>query len=147
MGESTASAMDKTVWCESLGGGFMLTGRDTKTGVEVVDNGEDGGIRVKGSEVGSDEAQQRNNDNEYGVEPVDMLVPVGHGHGRVRNVHLARVLLPGPQGLVVGRPVRERRGGGGSRRHVGVEQRVELEDDVVELGSASEHGGRVRWCL
>lgn len=98
------------------------TGSDSETSVEVVDDGEDGGIELDRDPVGGDEANHGNDDDEGGVEPVDVLVPVGPGHGRVGNVHLVEVVSASAQRLVVGSAIRKGsgslgRGRGGRRRH------------------------------
>lgn len=60
-----------------------LTSCDSQTGVEVVDDGEDGRGQLERHPVGGDEAQQGDEDDEGGVEPVDVLVPVAPGNGRL----------------------------------------------------------------
>ena len=88
-----------------------LTSSDSKTGVEVVDDGEDEGLEVERHPVGGDEAEKRHEHDEGGVEPVDMLVPVGPGHGGVGDVNLLGVdLLAGAQRLVLRGAIRESRG-------------------------------------
>ena len=61
----------------------MVAGSDTEASVEVVDDGEDGRVEAKRNPVGGDEASQGDEDDEDGVEPVDVLVPVGPGHGQL----------------------------------------------------------------
>lgn len=61
----------------------MVASSDAETGVEVVDDSEDGRVEAKRNPVGGDEASQGDEDDEDGVEPVDVLVPVGPGHGQL----------------------------------------------------------------
>lgn len=109
--------------------GRQLTSSDAETRVEVVDDGKDGGIEVQRHPVGGDEANDGDNDDEKGVEPVDVLVPVAPGHGGIGNVHL---FVPGAstaERLIVGGAIGKglslrllghggrRRGGSRIRRH------------------------------
>lgn len=68
-----------------------LTSSDSKAGVEVVDDGEQSRLPLEGHPVGRDEAKNGNEDDEGGVEPVHMLMPVGPGHWRVGDVNLLLV--------------------------------------------------------
>lgn len=83
-----------------------LTSGDTEASVEVVDHGEDGGVELHGDPVRRDEAHERHDDDEVGVDPVDVLVPVAPCHGGLGNVRLLHIVALGPQGDVLGRPVR-----------------------------------------
>lgn len=72
--------------------------------------------------VGRDEAGQRDEDDEDGVEPVDVLVPVAPGHGLVGDMDLLGVVLgAGSQRHIVGCAVWEggRRGLCGRGRWLG----------------------------
>lgn len=84
-----------------------LTSSNTKTGVEVIDDGKNGSIQSKGNPVGRDEACQRYEDDKGGVQPVDMLVPVGPGHRRISDMNLSSFLLLAAQRHVVGSAIRE----------------------------------------
>lgn len=53
----------------------MLT--DSETGEVVVGNGEDEGLGLEGDPVGGDETGERHEDDEGGVQPVDVLVCEG----------------------------------------------------------------------
>ena len=66
----------------------MVASCDTEAGVEVVDDGEDGGLEVERYPVAGHEAQDGDNDDEGGVQPVDLLVPVAPGRWLVGNVNL-----------------------------------------------------------
>jgi hypothetical protein len=55
--------------------GWPLT--DTETGEEVVGDGKDGRLVLQLDPVRGDQADERDEDNEGRVEPVDVLVPVG----------------------------------------------------------------------
>lgn len=70
----------------------MVAGSDTKTGREIVGNGPDGGRKTERRPVGSDEASNRNTDNEGDVEPVDVLVPILSRDREISDVRLARVV-------------------------------------------------------
>lgn len=101
-----------------------LTSSDAQTCVEVVHNGKDGGIEAEGNPVGRDEANHGNDDDEGGIEPVDVLVPVGPGHRGVGDVHLGGIMaVASAKRLVIGGAIGE--GGrslllrGSRRRHVG----------------------------
>lgn len=123
----------------------MVASCDAHASVEVVDDGEDGGGELQRHPVGGDEAGQRDEDDEDGVEPVDVLVPVAPGHGQVGNVHLLGIVLGvRPQRHIVGCAIWERcrldlcgRGcgfGHVERRPFGVPFRVEEEEYQCEDG-------------
>lgn len=102
---------------------FQLTSSDSETAVEVVDESEDGSVELERHPVRGDEAGHGNEDDEGGVEPVDMLVPVGPRHGQLGNV---RLLGPGlllntgsPQRLVIRRAIGEGIDARRLGRHVG----------------------------
>lgn len=99
----------------------VLTSSDAETSVEVVDDGKSESLEVERHPVGRDEAHDGDNDDEEGVEPVDMLIPVAPGHGRISNVNF---LVPGAstaERLVVGGAIGEGLSllglGSGNRRH------------------------------
>lgn len=50
---------------------------DAETGEEVIGDSEDGRLVLELDPVGRNQADQGDEDDEGGVEPVDMLVPVG----------------------------------------------------------------------
>lgn len=56
--------------------------------MDVVEDGPESGIEAERNPVGGDEPDKGNDDDEGGVEPVDVLVKAAPGHGRVGNVHL-----------------------------------------------------------
>ena len=99
-----------------------LTSSDSKAGVEVEDDGPDGGIGAERDPVGGDTADDRNNDNESGVEPVNVEVDVGPSHWSVGNVNLLGITLGvASERLVVDGSVREGRSllaGQKRRRHL-----------------------------
>lgn len=113
---SVSRSFNKGFFC-----GKQLTSRDTETSVEVVYDGEDGGIQLKRHPVRGDEAEGRDHDNECCVEPVDVLVEVAPGHGRLGDVHLGGIRsLAYTKRLVIRGAIREGRGLGGRghrRRH------------------------------
>jgi hypothetical protein len=71
----------------------MVTGSDTETSVEVVKACPEGSVELERNPVGGDEADDRDDDDEGGVEPVDMLGPVLPCHGHIRDVRLLNVKL------------------------------------------------------
>ena len=101
-----------------------LTSCDAKTSVEVVDNRENGGIEVERNPVGGNEAQSWDNEDEGGVQPVDMLDPVAPSDGSIGNVNLLGIVgAAGPtKRFVFGSAIREGlclyRLGGRGGRHV-----------------------------
>lgn len=90
----------------------VVTSGDAKTGVEVVDDAEDGGVELEGNPVRGDETHHGDNDDEGGVEPVHMLVPVAPCYGGLRDVSGVDIFLrpSAPEGDIVGGAIRE--GGG-----------------------------------
>ena len=96
----------------------MLTCRDSQARVEVVDDGEDGRLPLEGYPIRGNETHQRQEDDERGTQPIDVLVPVAPCHGLLRDVRLLGVVLVGrPQRLVVGGAIRYALGHArGSRR-------------------------------
>lgn len=84
--------------------GPKLTSCDTETGVEVVDDSKQGRLPLQLHPVCGDEADHGHNDDEGGVEPVDVLVPVAPGDGLVGDVRLGQVgtLSRATHGFVVG---------------------------------------------
>lgn len=91
--------------------------------MNVVEDSPEGGLEMKRNPVGRDEANHGNDDNESGVEPVDVLVDVLPGHRDVGDVDLVGVALGGTgskRNIVLG-AIREGLGllaRGGGRRHV-----------------------------
>ena len=91
----------------------MLT--DTETGEVVVGDGEDKGLGLESDPVGGDETGEGHEDDEGGVQPVDVLVcegdivsilfcrflsrekhvltPVAPGDGHLGNVRLLEIVL------------------------------------------------------
>ena len=67
------------------------TSGNTQAGIEVVENGEERSVGVQGHEIGPDEAIEGNDDDKEGVQPVDVLEPVGPSEGLVADVR--RLLL------------------------------------------------------
>lgn len=59
---------------------------DTETGREVVGNCPNGSLCVERSPESCNASCERNADNQCDVEPIDVLVPVFPGHGRVGDV-------------------------------------------------------------
>lgn len=83
-----------TTWCsKSQQNPGALTGCDAKTAVNIVHESEDGGIKMDLHPVGRDEAHEGNKNDEGCVEPVDVLVPVRPGHGRIGDVDLLGIML------------------------------------------------------
>lgn len=86
---------------------------------------------MEANPVHGDKANQRDEDNERGVQPVDMLVPVTPSDGLVSDVHLLEVgWSSGAKRLVVGCAIGEslslgRLGWHGGRgRHIGRRYRI-----------------------
>ena len=71
----------------------MVASGDTETSCEVVSNCPDGGVTVERSPPGLDQTQEGNANNQEDVEPVDVLVPVGLGHGGVGDVRPEELLI------------------------------------------------------
>ena len=99
-----------------------LTSSYSKAGVKVEDDGPDAGIEVERDPVGRDKADDGNDDDESGVEPVNVEVDVGPSHWSVGNVNLLGIILGvASERLVVDGSVREGRGllaGQRRRRHL-----------------------------
>ena len=88
-----------------------LTSSDSKTGVEIENDGPDAGIEVERSPVGRDKSNDGNNDDESRVEPVNVEMDVGPSHWSVGNVNPPRIILGvTSERLVVGGSVWEGRG-------------------------------------
>lgn len=85
----------------------VRTSGDTETSVEVVEYGKESRGGLQGSEVGTDETQDGHANDEVGVQPVDMLVPVAPGDGGLGDVRLLHIVAGLAQRLVVGGPVWE----------------------------------------
>jgi len=64
----------------------MVASSDTETGCEVVCNCPDGGVAVERGPPSLNQTQKGNANDEEDIEPVDVLVPVGLGHGGVGDV-------------------------------------------------------------
>ena len=106
------TTLDSTTSCESQedpqwkGGriagvspeSVVATG-DAEAGEEVVDDGKEGGLPLDGGEAGTDEAHDGNEDDEGDIEPVDMLVPIPPGHGRVGDVRSSWIIVSVSVGL------------------------------------------------
>lgn len=115
-GRSTSTISEKKSTFEE-----GLTSSDSKAGVEVEDDGPDGGIEADRDPVGGDKAENGNDDDESGVEPVNVEVDVGPSHWSVGNVNRLGIILGvASKRLAVGGPVREGRGllTGQRRRHL-----------------------------
>ena len=67
------------------------TSSNTQTGIKVVESGEERSVWVQGHIIGPDEAIEGNDDDKEGVQPIDVLEPVGPSEGLVANVR--RLLL------------------------------------------------------
>lgn len=70
----------------------MVAGGDTEASEKVVEHSEDGRLHLKRYPVRGDEAREGNEDDECGVEPVDVLVPVLGGDGLVGDICWERLL-------------------------------------------------------
>jgi len=75
--------------------------------MEIEKYGEERRLKLQRHPVRGEEAAKRGNDDERRVEPVNVLVPVLHGDGNLRNMRLAEVVRLAPERLEVGRAVRE----------------------------------------
>jgi hypothetical protein len=64
----------------------MIASGDTHAGVEVIDDGPDGGSELQGGEHGPIAANYRDHDDEVNVEPVNMFPPIGPGDGEFSDV-------------------------------------------------------------
>lgn len=76
--------------------GFVVTihtSCDTKTGHEIVGNCPDSSLDLQRSRVCSNQAIDRNANDERNIKPVNMLEPVGLGDRLLGDVRLLRVEL------------------------------------------------------
>lgn len=71
----------------------MVACGDTKTSHEVVGNGPDGGLQLKGYPESLDAAIDRDADDEGDVQPMNVLVPIRLGDGSVGDVRLLWVIF------------------------------------------------------
>lgn len=71
----------------------MVTSSDAETSVNVVEDSPESSLELERNPVGGDESGQGNEDNQRGVEPVDVLRPVAPGHGSIGNMDLVGILL------------------------------------------------------
>lgn len=86
----------------------QLTSCDTETGIEVVDDGEHQCLPLKWDPVGGNESDHGDHDDEDGVQPVDMLIPVLEGYRLVRDMRLLGIeLLVCSDGDIVAGAIRE----------------------------------------
>lgn len=85
-----------------------LTSSNTETSVEVVHQSPDGSVQTNRDPVGGDDADERDDENECGVEPVDVLVHVTPGHGSFGDMDLGSgVLAASTERNIVLRAVKE----------------------------------------
>jgi hypothetical protein len=71
----------------------VVTSSDAETSVNIVEDSPKGSLELKRNPIGGDEAGQGNEDNQRGIEPVDVLRPVAPGHGSIGNMDLIGILL------------------------------------------------------
>ena len=71
------------------------TSCDAKSSCKIIGSSKQSSLPLQRSPPCLDESVERQSDNHGNVQPVDMLVPVGFGHGRVSDV-----LFLGVVGLV-----------------------------------------------
>lgn len=71
----------------------MVTGSNSKTSVEVEDDSPDSSIEAERDPVGGYEADERNNENESSIDPVDVEVDIGPIHRSVGNVSLVEMIF------------------------------------------------------
>jgi hypothetical protein len=74
------------IWAE-------LTSSDAEAGVEVVYHGPDGSVKAEGDPVGVDDADEGKENDEGGVEPVDVPVPVLPGQRSIGDVDFGSGVL------------------------------------------------------
>lgn len=77
----------------------QLTRGHAETAHEIIDDGKHGRLPLEMDPPGLDEAIQRNTDDQNDVEPIDMFVPVGLGHGDLGNVLFLGVIRLVPVGF------------------------------------------------
>ena len=75
------------------------TGCDTKTSCKVVGNSKDCCLPLQWSPPSLDKSIDGDPNNQGDVQPVDMFVPVGFGHGSVGNVLFLGIVGFVPVGL------------------------------------------------
>lgn len=66
----------------------MVSCGDANTGPEVQGDGKDEGRTLQWCIVGPVASHQRNDDKKRGLEPIDMLVPIGERHRLLGDVRL-----------------------------------------------------------
>jgi len=66
----------------------MVTGGNAQAGVEVVEDSEGGGLEAERRQIGTDATHQRDEDDEIGIQPVDVFVPVAPCYGIFGDVRL-----------------------------------------------------------
>lgn len=123
-----------------MGPESMVAGGDSQTRVEVKEYGECCSLPVQRGEVSSDAAHKRDEEDEVGVQPVDVLVPVAPCYGILGDVGLLQIIVLGSQRLVLAGSIRDtvgccnngRRQASRGRRHGGRFRYV-----VVDNGSRS----------
>ena len=71
----------------------VISSCDSQTGGEVIQNGKDGCLQVQRRPPGLDAAVYGNANDEGDIEPVDVLVPIRLGHGRLCDVWLLGVIF------------------------------------------------------
>jgi hypothetical protein len=71
----------------------VVASSDAETSVDVVEDSPESSLKLERNPVGGDEAYQGNEDNQRGVEPVDVLRPIAPGHGSIGNMDLGSILL------------------------------------------------------
>lgn len=71
----------------------QLTSGNSETRHEVVGKGPESRLPLQRSPVCQDHAVQRDANDHDNIEPVDVLVPIGSGHGLLGDVRLLRVIL------------------------------------------------------
>ena len=67
---------------------LTVPGGNTQPGHEIINNAPYSCLPVQGSPERSNTAQKRDTDDEYGVEPVHMEIPIARIQLGVRNVWL-----------------------------------------------------------
>lgn len=85
----------------------MVPSSNAEAGIKIVENSKRGSLGAERGEIGTDTAHERDGDDEVGVKPIDMLVPVAPCDGVFGNVRLLQIILGGPQRLVVFRTVED----------------------------------------
>lgn len=75
---------------------WSLTCCDTEASIDVVDGREHEGWSTKRHPLRDNQSHQWQNDDESGIQPVNMAIPVAPCHWQIRDVHVGNTRLATP---------------------------------------------------